>query len=141
MPTDYSGELTVVLNDREPMVVLRNILLLVILGTTEDDVEAAELALHLWYSAFLRERQQARVSEALIKIMGPMIRNGNFSVKLGKQSNISGTMSMQTRTTLGMIFESNLEFGDIVNEINRVRYVPLLLVKVAPQSQWTFTQT
>jgi len=56
LPSDYSGELTIILNDREPMIVLRNMLLLMILGTMPKEIgipRAADVALQNWGSTFI----------------------------------------------------------------------------------------
>ncbi|KAK0445948.1 hypothetical protein EV421DRAFT_1734578 [Armillaria borealis] len=52
LPEDYTGTTEIVLNDFNPIVVCRNLMILSILGTIGDVEEAAEHALHLWYSAF-----------------------------------------------------------------------------------------
>ncbi|KAF5374237.1 hypothetical protein D9758_004727 [Tetrapyrgos nigripes] len=53
LPDDYNGTMNILINDHDPMVVCRNILVLAILGLGDDVEDAAELALHLWYSVFL----------------------------------------------------------------------------------------
>ncbi|KAK0202289.1 hypothetical protein DFS33DRAFT_1434619 [Desarmillaria ectypa] len=52
LPEDYAGTIKIVLNDFNPIVVCRNFIILSILGIVEDVEEAAEHALHLWYSIF-----------------------------------------------------------------------------------------
>ncbi|KAJ7582114.1 hypothetical protein C8J56DRAFT_1168157 [Mycena floridula] len=53
LPNDYSGSLSVVFNDHNPIVVVRNLVMLLSLGSISDKSDAAEQALHLWYSLFL----------------------------------------------------------------------------------------
>lgn len=65
LPDDYSGNLTVLLNDWSPFIAGRNFLLLLLLGTIPDPDFAAELALHLWYSAFAPEYSQFKIARVL----------------------------------------------------------------------------
>ena len=58
---NYSGTLTVILNDKSPVICARNLLLLLLLGKVEDVPQAAELALHFWYSACLRPYDAAEM--------------------------------------------------------------------------------
>ncbi|KAK0498174.1 hypothetical protein EDD18DRAFT_1156687 [Armillaria luteobubalina] len=51
LPENYVGTLTILTNDKNPMIVRRNLLILTMLGIIEDVDEAAEQALHFWYSA------------------------------------------------------------------------------------------
>ena len=53
LPLNYSGKLTILLDDVQPSVAIRNLVLLLLLGDTSDPAQAAELAVHLWYSAFV----------------------------------------------------------------------------------------
>ncbi|KAK0466665.1 hypothetical protein IW261DRAFT_1346445 [Armillaria novae-zelandiae] len=61
LPGDYSGTIKIVLNDFNPIVVCRNLMTLSILGIIEDVEEAAEHALHLWYSIFQPLSYETRV--------------------------------------------------------------------------------
>lgn len=61
LPRDYSGTIKIVLNDLNPIVVCRNLMILSMLGIVEDIEEAAEHALHLWYSIFQPHSYESRV--------------------------------------------------------------------------------
>ncbi|PBK65733.1 hypothetical protein ARMSODRAFT_1022167 [Armillaria solidipes] len=52
LPENYTGTLKIVLNDKNCRIVCRNFVILTILGIVEDVEEAAEQALHFWYSVF-----------------------------------------------------------------------------------------
>ncbi|SJL18005.1 uncharacterized protein ARMOST_21576 [Armillaria ostoyae] len=67
LPEDYSGMIKIVLNDMNPMAACRNLIILSILGIIDDVEEAAEHALHLWYSIFLPVSFQTRVSPLLAR--------------------------------------------------------------------------
>jgi Domain of unknown function (DUF4470) len=99
LPSDYSGEITVLLNDPEPVVVARNIMLLLILGRISDKIKAAEYAVHTFYSAFIPTVHEISVRLALRPFLDSCFlgglktdADGNnvFSSTLGPSSNFSG---------------------------------------------------
>lgn len=104
------------------MVVVRNLLLLIILGTITDTAEAAEVALHFWYSAFVSTSHKTVLARIVNQLAGHL-QDGSFNMKLGENSLVTGAISMHTIATLFMSFKSNLLLGDASNEINRVRFV------------------
>lgn len=53
LPSNYSGNLKILLNDHNVPIVCRNIVILLILGTTLDKTMAADIALDFWYSVFM----------------------------------------------------------------------------------------
>jgi len=120
LPVDYSGHLTILLNDREPMIVLRNILLLMILGTVGDITEVAEVALHFWYSAFLQSAHQLLLCRIILQLV-ENLDDGLFSLELGKHSILTGAISMRTKALLLMMGQSDLQIDDVNNEIHRVK--------------------
>ncbi|KAK0482797.1 hypothetical protein IW261DRAFT_1469714 [Armillaria novae-zelandiae] len=67
LPDDYSGTIKIVLNDVNPMAVCRNLIILSILGIIKDVEEAAEHALHVWYSIFLPVSFQTHVTPLLAR--------------------------------------------------------------------------
>ncbi|SJL17864.1 uncharacterized protein ARMOST_21428 [Armillaria ostoyae] len=67
LPENYSGTIKIVLNDKNSMAVCRNLIILSILGIIEDVEEAAEHALHLWYSIFLPISFQTHISPLLAR--------------------------------------------------------------------------
>ncbi|PQE03580.1 MYND finger family protein [Rutstroemia sp. NJR-2017a BVV2] len=54
LPDTYNGRCEVVINDRDFDIVARNIILLLI-ALIFDPIEAADMMLHVWYSAFITE--------------------------------------------------------------------------------------
>ena len=99
LPSDYSGELTVILSDYEPIVVLRNIIILLALGCTPDKTKAAELALHAWYSAFVPNEHELGMKLALKSFTDDIMKSGlkpdedentKFSSSLGPTSKFFG---------------------------------------------------
>lgn len=61
IPSEYPGKLSVIINDRNPRVAARNLLTLLVLMGISDEMLAADVALHLWYSAFIPAEYYARV--------------------------------------------------------------------------------
>ncbi|TCD64784.1 hypothetical protein EIP91_003644 [Steccherinum ochraceum] len=90
LPETYTGHLTILLNDRDPVVTVRNLLILLILGRPQPSTttsstnheNAAELALHLWYSAFV---PATHASEVMKVVLGAVeeLKKPTFNVKLG----------------------------------------------------------
>lgn len=65
LPERYTGELTILLNDLEPSVSSRNLILLMLLGNIQDEAVAADMALHFWYSVFVPTRYKKGFWEAV----------------------------------------------------------------------------
>ncbi|KIM26483.1 hypothetical protein M408DRAFT_330621 [Serendipita vermifera MAFF 305830] len=65
IPLDYQGRLSIVMNDLEPRVALRNLLILLVLLEIEEKALATDVALHLWYSAFMPSEYEARILPAV----------------------------------------------------------------------------
>ncbi|KAK0437608.1 uncharacterized protein EV420DRAFT_1587760 [Desarmillaria tabescens] len=94
LPEDYSGSIKIVLNDKNPMIVCRNLLILSILGVIADVEEGAEHALHLWYSVFQPLSYQTR-------ILLHLCESATFK-------NLKGTPSQLTSsTTMHTVFSSH----------------------------------
>ena len=122
LPSNYSGKLTILLNDREPTIVLRNMLLLMILGTIPDTSQAADIGLHFWGSAFIQTAHQFMLSKILMKL-GDELRNSSFSLKLGEKSAMTGVISPQVLCLLTRMLQLDLQLEDASAEIQRIRFV------------------
>ncbi|TGZ81524.1 hypothetical protein EX30DRAFT_363868 [Ascodesmis nigricans] len=72
----------VVLNDREPYVVIRNLLVLLLLGTNpeseSDSKPYLETAIHLWFSAFLTPAMSETLKYVFNKHLGKMRSHSNM---------------------------------------------------------------
>ncbi|EEB93239.1 hypothetical protein MPER_08134, partial [Moniliophthora perniciosa FA553] len=108
LPEGYSGQLTILLNDRNPLVASRNVLILTFLGIMDSVDEAAEFALHLWYSIFLPMEHASHAHMALSRheILKQGFRGQN--VPLTQSSTLSTTFSLATleRIVANMKFTS-----------------------------------
>jgi len=123
LPNNYSGHLTILLNDREPLIVIRNILLLIILGTIEDSALAAEIALHFWYSVFVPKAHQSIVAHNILHLI-KHVDGDSFSMALGQKSLMNGIISNRTFASLILMSQSDLQIGDASNEIHRIKFEP-----------------
>jgi hypothetical protein len=70
LPETYTGTCTCVLNDRDPNFVIRNAILLLTLVLFPTDY-AAEMMLHLWYSA----RLPSKSLDLFLETVVPLIRD------------------------------------------------------------------
>ena len=55
LPRSYIGTLTVTINDLEPHVVVRNVIMCILATSIGDADQASECITHVWYSAFIRQ--------------------------------------------------------------------------------------
>jgi hypothetical protein len=53
LPDGFNGHVTLLINDLNPYVAARNFLILYVLSSFPDLTRGVDIALHLWYSAFL----------------------------------------------------------------------------------------
>jgi hypothetical protein len=126
LPEDYSGELTIVLNDHAPHVVNRNLLLLSILGTSDDTSFGVDVALHMWYSAFVPEAYHLLAIKHIHDLLSRReTGDGAFSLNLGKTSNLHGILGQGHAELLLGSFFSQYTLADANEEIQRVQYVHL----------------
>lgn len=120
LPHDYVGQLTVVLNDRERFVVLRNILLLSVLGTIPDKRRAADVALHLWYSAFVPQDYHGD----FLSLAAPLAMGlGPLDTKLGDNARLRADIDHDMRMLCAALGTSSRVYGmsDAANELGGVR--------------------
>ena len=66
MPKSYEGTCTCVLNDRDPVIVSRNVVIFLV-SVLLPPVEAADLMLHLWYSS--------RIKSSMLEYLRTSVRN------------------------------------------------------------------
>ncbi|EKM51315.1 uncharacterized protein PHACADRAFT_213165 [Phanerochaete carnosa HHB-10118-sp] len=120
---DYVGRLTVVMNDRESYVTLRNILILQILAKLSNKRKAADLALHLWYSAFIPATYHSEILP-----IGEELATGTgfLHTQLGPKAVLDADISQDLRTLCGALMTSSKMYGmgDAANELGRVRSDP-----------------
>jgi hypothetical protein len=55
LPQSYNGRLTVTINDHEPHVAVRNVIICILAASINDIDRASKCITHIWYSAFIRQ--------------------------------------------------------------------------------------
>ncbi|KAF7867297.1 hypothetical protein EAF04_005380 [Stromatinia cepivora] len=68
LPVAYTGKCEIVINDRDFDVVARNAILL-LTALVFDPVEAADIMLHIWYSAFVPESVPEKLQEQILPLI------------------------------------------------------------------------
>ncbi|KAF8137398.1 hypothetical protein EV363DRAFT_1394947 [Boletus edulis] len=100
LESDYSGQLNILLNDLNPYIVSRNIALLLILGTVSDEVIAADIALHFWYSVFLPMEYRLRILSVVSTLVKKSSSSGPIVAPLGLHSTLTCLVSSDVRKLL-----------------------------------------
>lgn len=123
LPSDYSGHLNLLINDFNPVIFCRNVVLLLILGNVSDENLAADIALHFWYSAFIPLEHRFQTSGVLGLFLQRM-RENQFPIPLGPRSTLSTTLSRELAEYFLHFISCSFSIGDIQNEYDRVRTAP-----------------
>lgn len=89
LPMTYSGELSTLVNDFNPLISCRNIVLLLILGTVDDEALAVDMAIHFWYSISMPSPYKLRLSALIADYLIKVRAGRNTSVPLGPKSKLS----------------------------------------------------
>ncbi|KDQ51326.1 hypothetical protein JAAARDRAFT_185086 [Jaapia argillacea MUCL 33604] len=124
LPSNYAGQIKILLNDREPRITIRNIALLLLLGTVDDEKTAAELALHFWYSVFLPVEHHVHLSTVMSAFLQQVGKEGHFSVPLGSLSTLSGKLSLDAFDAAAGMLTAQHQLEEAVSEYERVRFAP-----------------
>lgn len=130
LPPHYSGKLDIVINDKNPAVTSRNLVLLLILGTLPDEDTAVDAALHFWYSAFMPAEYHMQMCAALNRFLRHLDDEpapGPFA--LGGDSTLSVHGSPTSMPMLYGFFQryissSSISMDEAQIEYDRVRSAP-----------------
>lgn len=120
LPPNFSGNLHILVNDLALPVICRNIVLLLILGTIDDEVIAADVALHFWYSAFIPAEYIPQISNALLAFC----RNESPVFPLGPRSTLSCCLPPSSKKYFLHFISSSISISDAQDEYDRVRNAP-----------------
>ncbi|KAF5319826.1 hypothetical protein D9611_012899 [Ephemerocybe angulata] len=93
LPPNYSGRFDILLNDSNNCIASRNIALLLILGTIQDEHLSAEIALHFWYSTLIPREYQLKITNVLFPLL-------NHLAKLEKSSEQWTPFPLNSSSTL-----------------------------------------
>ncbi|KAK2757688.1 hypothetical protein FQN54_004657 [Arachnomyces sp. PD_36] len=86
LPSTYNHPLDITINDRDPDIVVRNVILLLIAFTVENVDKAVDCILHVWYSALVRESD----IEILQRHIRPLIEDVCEKIKHKKPGGLFG---------------------------------------------------
>lgn len=144
LPESYSGSIKIVLNDHNPMVVCRNLMILSILGIISDVEEAAEHALHLWYSVFQPISYQTRILPHICE-SDVFTKLNEMSAHLTPSTTLCTTLSSATvqfflyqlRSPLDPAF-ANTALNNIMNAPARVDYRDRYYEAISPSHRVAF---
>jgi hypothetical protein len=127
LPEDYTGQLDITINDVAPFVTIRNILLLSLLRKIPDARKAADVALHVWYSAFLPPEYHLLLAQQGVELMQSRKPDGTFSTTLGpklaSRVTMDGTMPEGNMEMLGMLITSKYTVAQVNEAMHNVKYV------------------
>jgi hypothetical protein len=73
LPAEYKQPFNVVINDLDHYVVARNLIMLLVLLTSEDEQKAVDSVIHWLYSAFLRQEHLDLITSHAQPIIQPMV--------------------------------------------------------------------
>lgn len=119
LPSNYNGRLTLVLNDRDPYVIARNLLLILLLALP-DKSRGPDMALHFWYSAFVPNEYHEQMMLILLEFITKS-QQPNELYKLSSMSNITSHASAEFLRLMIALTQSTYQIGDAANELHRVR--------------------
>ncbi|KDR66739.1 hypothetical protein GALMADRAFT_106135 [Galerina marginata CBS 339.88] len=123
LPPTYSGALTILLNDVNLVIVCRNIVLLLILGSIPDETIAADVALHFWYSAFMPMEYRLQLSSIISKFVQET-KQGKTVIQLGPHSTLSCCLPEEANHLFLHFISPSLTVDDAQTEYDRVRKAP-----------------
>ncbi|GJE94087.1 DUF4470 domain-containing protein [Phanerochaete sordida] len=121
LPQDFAGTLKVVMNDRDVYVTLRNIIMLEILARTPNKRRAADIVLHLWYSAFLPDEYDVEITAIGMDLA---TATGALHVELGSNAALDADISDELRAlcSLLLVFSRGYGADHAMQELTRVRF-------------------
>ncbi|SJL18689.1 uncharacterized protein ARMOST_22288 [Armillaria ostoyae] len=144
LPEGFSGSIKIVLNDHNPMVVCRNLMILSILGIISDVEEGAEHALHLWYSVFQPLSYQSRIlphiceSDVLTNLSGtPAHLTSSTTMYTTLSSDTVKFLLYQLRSPLDPTF-ANTALNNIMNAPERADYRDRYYEAISPSHRVAF---
>ena len=125
LPEGYTGKMKVLLNDFNPVVFNRNLLILLILLLVEDECLAVDIALHFWYSVFIPIEYQMQIGATVVTSALPALLE-HRRLSLG-----SSTLAIDTPNNDWFLYlyrfttpDDALSMDDAQSAYDRVRLSP-----------------
>ncbi|KIM26482.1 hypothetical protein M408DRAFT_25436 [Serendipita vermifera MAFF 305830] len=131
IPMDYQGQLSIVMNDLQPRVTFRNLLILSVILEIEDKFLAADIALHLWYSAFMpAEYEVQMLSAAAARIIKSKKQSRSISAESGDTESTRLILNLSDRIRAEFVSLSEQvgsrtpDHASAANELSSVMFAP-----------------
>ncbi|KAL4252947.1 MYND-type zinc finger protein samB [Abortiporus biennis] len=125
LPNDYSGHLVIVLNDSDCWVTARNIVLLLMLSTYRDPDQAAELAVHLWFSLFVTIKHQYNILDQLLKFLSTITASDRiFAYPMRENLFMSGELSKECYSIINQIVRKTHKEDYTTRQIDKLWNTP-----------------
>ncbi|GJE94076.1 DUF4470 domain-containing protein [Phanerochaete sordida] len=123
LPENYAGQVTVLMNDISDYVTLRNILMLRVLADVSNKRRAADIALHLWYTAFIPAAYHVEIASLAVKLLAG---TSDARTQLGSQSFLDVNVGQDIRMLCSALLTSSARYSmaDAADELSRIRFDP-----------------
>ncbi|KAJ3506035.1 hypothetical protein NMY22_g17377 [Coprinellus aureogranulatus] len=149
LPSDYSGKLTVLINDGTMAISCRNYLILLLLGTIDDEATAADIALHFWYSMFMPPDYKHQVWLASEKYIDHCVEYlaPQPPLKLGPRSDIAMPCIPGVQKTMEHVAASSMtpkaakeEYFQMRNRKSKQDYASRMYYSLKPSHRVAFQE-
>ncbi|PPQ79343.1 hypothetical protein CVT26_007458 [Gymnopilus dilepis] len=125
LPVHYTGSSKIFVNDGTMHVVCRNLVLLLIIGNISDEVLAADMALHFWYSTFMPSEYRLQISLLLGKFLEEWLSaEGGATISLGPTSKMFVCLSDGAKKYFLHFISQAFTVGDIQEAYDQARLLP-----------------
>ncbi|CAL1711964.1 unnamed protein product [Somion occarium] len=124
LPKDYSGKLTILLNHESARRAAQNLALLLLLASQGSVTEAAEAALHLWFSSFVQPASTQALTSTLQGVIEQSNSGDHFSQELHENAFISGVLSKDALQILSTLGDLGYTTDEARDQRNRVFFNP-----------------
>ncbi|GJE94086.1 DUF4470 domain-containing protein [Phanerochaete sordida] len=123
LPEGYAGQVTVLMNDLSDYVTLRNILMLRIMAKIKNKRMAADIVLHLWYTAFIPAMYHTEIAFVAKEVA---IETGSIRTQLGSQAVLDVCVGQDIRILCAALLVSSMKYSmaDAANDLSSVRFDP-----------------
>lgn len=145
LPLNYPGKVHIVINDREPIITVRNLSLLMLLRDRGHPLQAADLALHLWYSAFVpgdHHMQLLALVTELTTSLKSQLKAGhgdlNLDFSLGTNARLQGSLPRELLRYLSSLIMAHHSPEKAHAEMQRVTLVSFLCTSSSTNSSWNY---
>jgi hypothetical protein len=91
------------------------------LGKASNVDRAADIALHVWYSAFLPTEYHTMFAAQAVELVTGRQSDSTFSFKLGSRSSLDGVLDRVDMKVLGEMMTAEYSVAAINEEMHRVQ--------------------